>query len=107
MVTAKKFFLSKADSLHFSIFYSSGPREFGDHFYYMLSTELFLKVIPRSSFIFFFHLIQWPQDNNNIKKKHSIQQQKVKLHGILFTGTKGTSLSRDSNTIFESGRVTD
>ena len=42
----KKVFLSKADSLHFSIFYSSGPREFGDHFYYMLSTELF-------SFFFF------------------------------------------------------
>ena len=41
MVTAKKFFLSKADSLHFSFFYSSGPREFGGHFYYMLSTELF------------------------------------------------------------------
>ena len=45
-------------------------------------------------------------NNNNNNKKHYIQQQKVKPHGILFTGTKGISLSRDSKTIFESGRVT-
>ena len=40
MATEKKkfFFLSKADSLQFSIFYSSGPREFGDHFNHMFST---------------------------------------------------------------------
>ena len=50
---------------------------------------------------------QQQQQQQQQQKETLHTTTKSKLHGILFTGTKDTSLSRDSNTIFKSGRVTD